>query len=165
MNKIPALICSLFMCLPSFCLDYDYTSTKCIPIYLSITEKVSTSMPIFEGQILEFKVMKTIYNGDNIVIKEGDIIKGRIDTIVTNGMNGFPAELIIDNFDIPNVKQSQLVSTYTKTGVNKSLWVYPLKWAMTPLYPAGSLTNFIRGGHAKIKPTDIITIYYYPEWQ
>ena len=80
-------------------------------------------------------------------------------------MNGFPAEIIIDKFEIPNVKQSQLECTYIKKGQNRSLFVYPLKWALTPIPFVGSLTNLIMGGHAKIKTSDTITVYYYPEWK
>jgi len=166
MNKLSAfclfIACS---CSSAFCLDYDFSSTVYIPINVHITEEISTTMPIYEGQKLDFKVKRTVYNNNKVVVNKGDIIKGEIGTIITNGMNGFPAEIILDNFQIPNVNQSQIVGTYTKAGVNRCFWVYPLKWAMTPLYPAGSLTNFIKGGQAKIKTSDIITIYYYPEWK
>ena len=79
-------------------------------------------------------------------------------------MNGFPAEIIVDDFEIPGIKSTQMQSTYIKKGQNRCFWVYPLKWALTPIPFVGSLTNFIKGGHARIKTKDIITIYYYPEW-
>ena len=80
-------------------------------------------------------------------------------------MNGFPAEIIIEDFEIPNIKNSKLLATYTKKGQNRCFFVYPLKWALTPIPGVGSLTNFIKGGHAKVKTTDIITVYYYPNWE
>ena len=80
-------------------------------------------------------------------------------------MNGFPAEIIIDNFKIPNVNKSQLISTITEVGTNRCIWVYPLKWALTPIPFVGSTTNLIKGGHAKLKTKKPITIYYYPDWQ
>lgn len=145
-------------------LNYDYSSTLSIPIQLNITEEVSTKYGLQEGQTAKFKVINdVVYNGETIV-KKGDIINGKIETVITSGMNGFPAEIIVDNFEIPNIKQTQLISTYTKKGQNRCLWVYPLKWSLTLIPFVGSLTNLIMGGHATIKTSDIITIYYYPHW-
>ena len=39
-----------------------------------------------------------------------------------------------------------------------------MKWALTILPPSGSLTNFIKGGHAKLKTNEVIELYYYPDW-
>lgn len=80
-------------------------------------------------------------------------------------MNGFPAEIMIDDFELPGIKQSQLMGGYVKKGQNRCFWVYPLKWSLTLIPFVGSLTNFIKGGHVKLRPTDIITIYYYPNWR
>lgn len=146
-------------------LPYNYLSTDFIPIKVAITKEISTKDAITEGEALEFRVIKDVIYKDKTILKEGDIINGKLETIVTSGMNGFPAELHVDNFEIPNVKQSQLISAYTKKGQNRCLWVYPLKWALTIIPFVGSLTNLIMGGHAKIKTTDIITIYYFPDWQ
>lgn len=145
-------------------LPYDYSSTKSIPIYLSITDEISTKYGIIEGQILNFRVIKTIsYNG-KVLIKEGEIVKGKVETVITSGMNGFPAEIIVDEFQLPDINNSQLISEYIKKGQNRCFWVYPLKWSLTLIPFVGSLTNLIMGGHARIKTTDIITVYYYPEW-
>ena len=166
MNK---LLCLLFVFLLSqssvLSLDYDYSSTKKIPIKMSITEEISTKSDIIEGQKVDFLVLNDVkYNGQTIV-RKGDIVKGNIETLITSGMNGFPAEIIVDNFEFPGIPKTKLVSTYTKAGHNRCFWVYPLKWALTPIPFVGSLTNFIKGGHARLKPSDIITVYYYPEWK
>ncbi len=145
-------------------LPYNYLSTISVPIKLEIVEEFTTKEPLNEGDILKFRVLKdAFYNGQSVV-KKGDIINGRIETIITAGMNGFPAEIIVDDFEIPGIKSSQMQSTYIKKGQNRCFWVYPLKWALTPIPFVGSLTNFIKGGHARIKTKDVITIYYYPEW-
>lgn len=80
-------------------------------------------------------------------------------------MNGFPAEIIVDNFEIPNIDNSKTISTYAKKGQNRCIWVYPLKWSLTWIPLVGSFTNLIKGGQAKIKTTDVIIVYYYPEWK
>lgn len=146
-------------------LPYDYSDTQSIPIKLSILEEVTSKSGAVESQSLFFRVRDdVIYNGRTIA-KKNDVVKAKLETVIPRGMNGFPAELIVDNFNFPEIKKSQLVSTYTKKGMNRSLWVYPLKWALTPIPFAGSFTNFIMGGEAKIKKTDIITVYYYPNWK
>ena len=166
MNKLFLLICAfIFTSIPAFCLPYDYTSTKNIPIKLSITEEISTKMPITEGQIITFIVQNDAAYEGRTVVKKNELVTGRIETITTSGMNGFPAELTIDNFKIPNINKTQLISTYTKKGQNRCLWVYPLKWSLTWIPFVGSVTNLIKGGHARIKPSDTIVIYYYPEWR
>ncbi len=146
-------------------LEYDYSSTECIPIKLNISKPLSTKDDIIEGEQVEFIAAETVYYNGKLVVKKGDIIPARVETVITAGMNGFPAEIIVEDFKIPNIASSKLIGKYSKAGQNRCLWVYPLKWALTPLPPTGSLTNFIYGGHAKIKPSDIATIYYYPNWK
>ena len=79
-------------------------------------------------------------------------------------MNGIPASIIIGSFDIPNINPDKVTYYYEIIGQDRSLWVYPLKWALTILPPTGSLTNFIFGGHAKLSTKKKIKLYYYPEW-
>lgn len=146
-------------------LPYDFSSIYSIPIEMSIKKEISTKDVIKYDKSLEFIVNKDVVYNNEIVIQKNQCVTAKIGAVVSSGMNGFPAEITIDDFDIPNIKDSQLLSTYTKYGVNRSLWVYPIKWALTPIPFVGSLTNFIKGGHAKIKTTDIITIYYFPNWK
>lgn len=146
-------------------LPYDYSSTEAIPIKLSIINEVSTKDGLIEGQKLKFKVLEDVYYENMPVVKKDDIITGTIETIITSGMNGFPAEIIVDDFEIAGINSSQLISTYIKKGQNRCFWVYPLKWALTIIPFVGSLTNFIMGGHARIKTKDVITIYYFPKWK
>ena len=146
-------------------LPYDYSSTEAIPIKLSIINEVSTKDGLIEGQKLKFKVLEDVYYENMHVVKKDDIITGTIETIITSGMNGFPAEIIVDDFEIAGINSSQLISTYIKKGQNRCFWVYPLKWALTIIPFVGSLTNFIMGGHARIKTKDVITIYYFPKWK
>jgi len=166
MNKILSVLLLLFfLCVPVFALEYDFSSTKKIPIKMKIVEPISTKMDIQEGQLIKFRIIEDVIHNKELLVKKNTIISAKLEMIITSGLNGFPAEIIIDNFEIPNIKKSQLISTYTKTGQNRSLIVYPIKWALTWLPGIGSLTNLIKGGHAKIKAKDIITIYYYPEWK
>lgn len=146
-------------------LPYNYLSTKSIPIRLTVTKEISTEFPVPEGSVIDLRVVHDVYDNNNLILKQGDIITGKVETIITSGMNGFPAEIILDDFNIPNVQSSKLISVYTKKGQNRCFWVYPLKWSLTLIPFVGSLTNLIMGGHARISPDDIITIYYFPNWK
>ena len=147
-------------------LPYNFESTYKVPIKLGIITPITTKgETLYEGQILQFKVLQDAYCKRKTFLKKGTIINGRIETLISTGMNGFPAEIIISNFEIPGAKPSQLVDTYTKKGQNRCYIVYPIKWALTIIPFVGSLTNLIKGGHAKIKAKDEIVIYYYPEWK
>lgn len=166
MNKrvFIAFLCLLFQCSLVFADSYDFSSTKCIPIKMTIRNELSTKNPIPEGSEIKFRIIEDVkYNG-KFIVKRGEIVQARVGTIITSGMNGFPAEIIIDDFRISNIDESKLISEFTKKGQNRCLWVYPLKWALTPIPFVGSLTNLIKGGNAYLKPSDIVTVYYYPEW-
>ena len=148
-----------------FACNYDFQSTYSIPIKMSILQEISTKEGILEGEELEFRIIEDVVYNNKLILKSGDIVKGRVATVVSSGMNGFPAEIFVEDFKIKEIPQQKLQDTYIKAGINRCFWVYPLKWALTPIPGVGSLTNLIKGGHSKIKTTDIITIYYYPEWK
>lgn len=145
-------------------LEYNFLSTKSIQIELIPTEELSTKEGIIEGKELGLLVAKNVYHNEHILVKEGTTAYARVETVITAGMNGFPAEIIISHFEIPGINSAKILGEYSCTGQNRCLWVYPLKWILTFLPPTGSLTNFIYGGHARIKTTDRIVVYYYPEW-
>lgn len=146
-------------------LPYNFESTYSVPIKLGIIEPISTKDNLSEGQIIQFKVLQDTYCKRRTILKKGQIVTAKIETIITSGMNGFPAEIILGNFEIPNLEKSKLMDSYTKKGQNRCFWVYPLKWSLTIIPFVGSLTNLIMGGHARIKTSDVITIYYFPDWK
>lgn len=146
-------------------LPYNYLDTESVAINLSIVDAISTKKSLYEGQIIKFKVLRDVYYQGVCLVHKGEIVDARVETIITSGMNGFPAEIILGDFSIPHLSNSKLIDSYTQKGSNRCLWVYPLKWALTPIPFAGSFTNLIKGGHAKIKTTDVITLQYYPNWK
>ncbi len=146
-------------------LDYNYLSFEKIPIYLQIKNGLSTKKnTVYEGQELEFTVAKDVMYNNQCIVKKGTLVTAKIETYVTRGMNGIPATLIIDKFNIPNIDSNKLKGPYIKKGKSLTLLVLPIKWALTPIPGVGSLTNFIIGGNASLSEKDPIIIYYYPEW-
>ena len=146
-------------------LPYDYSDTHSIPIKMNILEEISTKDGLIEGDIVKLKVKRDVYDKRNLIVKNNTIVTAKIETYITKGMNGFPAEIILDNFQIEGIKDTQLLSTYTKTGKNFAPLVYPIKWALTPIPFLGSVTNLITGTNATIRTDDDIVIQYFPNWK
>ena len=142
----------------SYGLEDDYTSTQAIPIEMLPDIELSTKEGIIEGHKLTLHVTDDVFYKETLLVKKDTIVQATIETVITAGMNGFPAEIIIGKFEIPGLESSKILGEYSKTGQNRCLWVYPLKWALTFLPPTGSLTNFIYGGHSNLKTTDKITV-------
>ena len=146
-------------------LPYDFSDTKSITLKLAAANELSTKEEIYEGQEVRLTLKNDVVCHNILIARRGTPAKARIETIVTKGMNGFPAEIIISNFKIEGIESSQLLDIYVKKGRNYALLVYPIKWALTPIPFVGTLTNLIKGGEAKIKKDEIITIQYFPHWK
>lgn len=146
--------------------QYNYTSTDRVEVKLQLDgEKISTKKgTATEGQQVQFRVKKDVRYKGRVIIPKFTLVTGIIQTFVTKGMNGIPATIIIDNIQIEGIDSKKLKGTIIKKGINLSLLVFPLKWALTILPPTGSLTNFIPGGNATINKKTDITVYYYPNW-
>jgi len=149
-------------------LEYNYESVKSIPIKISLKEKIKSEKDLYEGQTVEFIVQKSIYKNGKIKLKRGGIIKARVSTIISSGMNGIPASVIFDSFEAEDgadvFTPGQITDTLEVFGQDRTYYVFPLKWALTFLPPTGSLTNFIKGGHVRINTKKVFTLYYHPEW-
>lgn len=149
---------------PEAHLNYNYESTTKIPIKMQITENIKDENHVYEGQPVTFRVVRDVFYNEEVVIKQGTIVPAKVETVITSGMNGIPASIIFGSFKFENIDANKIDYTYERFGQDRSLWVFPLKWALTILPPTGSLTNFIKGGHAGLKTNKIIEINYYPDW-
>lgn len=158
-NKLPKYIQK-----PKINNNYNFESTVKLPVRMRILEEVHCEKDVYEGQILKFRVTKAVYHNSENLIPENSIITARVKAIITSGMNGIPASIILDDFNINNLKKGQFANNIEIFGQDRSLIVFPLKWVLTVIPPTGSLTNLIRGGHAKIKTKKTIILDYYPEW-
>ena len=149
---------------PAVYKDYNFESTARIPIKLKSMYNIKSETDVYEGQFIDFKVAKDVLYNGKLIVRRGEIIPARISVIIPPGMNGIPASIIFRDFDIRDYAKGQISDSYEVFGQDRSLLVFPLKWALTIFPPTGSLTNFIMGGHAKLKTKKPITVYYYPEW-
>lgn len=162
MNRVFTFLL-LFIIMP-FCSAYNYESTEKIPIKLSIENEIPSEKDVYEGQSVNFKVLYSVRYNNKLIVQRGDTVPASVKVIITSGMNGIPASIIFGDFKIKGIPSSQLDDTFEVFGQDRSLFVFPLKWALTPLPPTGSLTNFIKGGRVKVKKNKVITIYYHPNW-
>lgn len=143
---------------------YNYKSFEKIPFQIKIMEEIKSEQDVFEGQVINFKIAKDVVYKNKIIFKRGTLVSAKVSLIATSGMNGIPASILFSDFYIEGYSKNKFTPTYEVFGQDRSLFVFPLKWALTILPPTGSFTNFIKGGHAKIKPKNTITIFYYPCW-
>lgn len=150
---------------PQTNINYNYESFEKIPIKLNIKKPITTKdNSIYEGQVIDFYVKENVKYENKIIIKKGTPVSAVIQAYISRGMNGIPALIVLDNFKIPNIDSSKLKAEYVKKGHNRTLLVFPIKWALTLIPGAGYIPNLILGGHANIKKKDTIIIYYYPKW-
>ena len=150
---------------PQTNLNYNYESFERVPIKLEILEPISTKKgSVAEGQIIEFIVKEDVIYDSSIIIEKGTNVTAKVQTFMDRGMNGIPATLIIDDFNIEGIDKNKLKATYIKRGQNRTLIVLPIKWALTFIPFAGYVSNLIIGGHANIKKKNTIILFYYPNW-
>ncbi len=150
---------------PQTNLNYNYESFERVPIKLEIVKPISTKKGcITEGQVIDFIVKEDVRYNSKIVVKKGAKVTAKVQTAMDRGMNGVPATLIIDDFNIEGIDKNKLKATYIKRGQNRTLIVLPIKWALTLIPFAGYVSNLIIGGHANIKKKNTIILFYYPNW-
>ncbi len=128
-----------------------------IPVKIQIKKHFSTKHKVDEGDFVEFKTLADV-KIKNKTYQAGTIVQGRIETISQNKIWGVPSDLVIGNFTING---EPLKGEINKTGANRSLWLYPTIYITTMMFGVGLLLIPLRGGHAKIKPTQVYTVHYH----
>lgn len=132
----------------------DNNSATAVPV--RICELYSTRYKIDEGDYIDFETTKEVRIKGK-TYPAGTPVKARVETISQNGAMGVPADLIISNFSIEGIPLSGEVN---KIGANRTLWVRPSVYLLTILFfGSGVLLIPIRGGHAKIRPTETFMLY------
>ncbi len=143
--------------------SYNYESIESKIIRVRIINDVKSEADVKEGDKLCFESLDNIYYKGQKLLAKGDIVYAYVESSIANGMNGIPGNIVLGNFETINIPNSQLSDDVEIYGLDLSWLVFPLKWALTFLPPTGSLTNFIKGGHANIKANEIIEIRFYPK--
>ena len=138
---------------------YDFTK-KQIPIKIKIAEQLKSTRQIIEGSTIPFVAEQDFeINGKNY--SRGTTILGRVETISASDKMGVPESIEISNFYIPGEKEIDLYGSISKTGANRSIWVYPLYQAGNiTFYVAGFVFVPIHGGRVKLSNSETFTVFY-----
>ena len=132
----------------------DNNSMTAVPV--RIKKLFTTKSKIQEGDYLEFETTKDIVINKK-TYPARTTVKARVETISLNESWGVPSDLVLGNFSIDGIP---LGGEINKTGANRTLWVRPAAWTLIILFwGAGILLTPIRGGHAKIRTSEIYTLY------
>jgi len=137
---------------------YDFTK-KQIPIQIKLAEHLKSTRNILEGATIPF-IAQSDFEINGKKYNRGTTILGRVETISASDKMGTPESIKISNFYLPDEK-IELHGSVSKTGANRSIWVYPL-------YQAGNITFFvagfvfvpIHGGRVKLLTSEAFTVFY-----
>ena len=139
--------------------QYDFTK-KQIPIQIKISEQLKSTRDILEGSTIPF-IAQHDFEINGKKYDKGTQILGRVETISESDKMGTPECIKISNFYIPGEKEIDLFGSVSKTGANRSIWVYPLYQAGNIcLYVAGFVFVPIHGGRAKLLTSESFTLFY-----
>ncbi len=138
---------------------YDFTKQQ-IPVQIQLAEQLQTK-GLLEGTIVHFAATHDFtINGKTF--PKGTIVLGRVETLSASDKMGVPETLKIDNFYIEDDgEEINLSGSISKTGANRSIWVYPLYQAGNiTFYAAGFIFVPIHGGRAKLSTTDSFIVFF-----
>ena len=139
--------------------NYDFTKRQ-IPVQIRLAQQIKTK-GLLEGSVVPFVATHDFeINGKKFA--EGTPVLGRVETVSESDKMGVPETLKIDNFYIDDEgKEIILHGSVSKTGANRSIWVYPLYQAGNiTFYVAGFVFVPIHGGRAKLLTTEFFTVFY-----
>lgn len=139
--------------------EYDFTKQQ-IPVHIQLAQQLKTK-GLLEGSVVPFVTTHDFeINGKKF--DKGTTVLGRVETLSASDKMGTPETLKIDNFYIEDAgKEINLHGSVSKTGANRSIWVYPLYQAGNiTFYVAGFVFVPIHGGRAKLSTSESFTVYY-----
>ena len=137
---------------------YDFTK-KQIPIKIKLSEHLKSTRNILEGSTIPF-IAQNDFEINGKKYNSGTTILGRVETISASDKMGTPESIKISNFYIPD-EQIELHGSVSKSGANRSIWVYPLYQAGNiTFYVAGFIFVPIHGGRVKLSTSEAFTVFY-----
>ena len=139
---------------------YDFTKKR-VPISIQLAKHIKSTKELLEGGAIPF-IATQDFEIKGKKYEKGTTILGRVETISASDKMGVPECLKIGNFYIDdNGEEINLHGSVSKTGANRSIWVYPLYQAGNiTFYVAGFVFVPIHGGRAKISTSEAFTVFY-----
>lgn len=137
--------------------DIVTDKTELVSLELKIKNRLASSdSNIDEGDYVEFETTKAV-SYKSKTYPAGTIVKARIENISPNGMRGVPGDIILGHFSIGN---TNLIGEISKTGSNRSVWVYPVATVGSAFFGLGLLFLLVKGGSAELKTTQVYKVYF-----
>lgn len=131
---------------------YDFQNLYHTYIKVHSARDISTKQAINAGDKVYFYVDENVKKDGKTIVRKGEKITARIETISESGLYGVPADIIIGNFKIRDIP---IEGEITKEGFTHTYWIIPVSNVASFFIPfSGQLFRFIHGGHAKIKTKD-----------
>ncbi len=139
---------------------YDFTKKR-VPIHIQLAKHIKSTKELIEGAAIPF-IATHAFEINGKKYEKGTTVLGRVETISASDKMGVPESVKIDNFYIEDEgKEINLHGHVSKTGANRSIWVYPLYQAGNiTFYVAGFVFVPIHGGRAKLSTTESFTVFY-----
>lgn len=138
---------------------YDFTKQR-VPVHIRLAQQLKTK-GLLEGAVVPF-IATEDFEIKGKKFEKGTTVLGRVETLSASDKMGVPETLKIDNFYIEDEgKEINLHGGVSKTGANRSIWVYPLYQAGNiTFYVAGFVFVPIHGGRAKLSTSEFFTVFY-----
>lgn len=131
---------------------YDFQNIHHLYVKVHSARDISTKQAINAGDRVYFYVDENVKKDGKTIIRKGEKITARIETISESGLYGVPADIIIGDFKIRDIP---IAGEITKEGFTHTYWIIPASNIASFFIPfSGQLFRFIHGGHAKIKTKD-----------
>ena len=143
---------------------YNFQNVNHLFVKVHSATIISTKMPLNVGDEVVFVVSKNVNHDGKILIKKGEKVSARVETISESGTYGVGADIILGNFKIGDLS---LEGEIEKEGFTHSYWVIPVSQAAGFFLPFSNYAfQFIKGGHAKISPKETFELQLPDEfWQ
>lgn len=143
---------------------YDFQNVNHLFVKVHSAKIISTKNPMNVGDEVFFMVSENVTKNGKILVKKGELVSARVETISESGTYGVAADIIIGNFKIGN---TSLTGEISKEGFTHAYWVIPVSQAAGFFIPFSNYAfRFIRGGHAKITPKETFELQLPDEfWQ
>ena len=138
---------------------YDFRKQQ-IPVQIQIAKQLKTK-GLLEGSIIPFLATHD-FEIKGKKFKKGTTVLGRVEILSPSDKMGVPETLKINNFYIEdNGQEINLSGSVSKTGANRSVWVYPLYQAGNiTYYAAGFIFVPIHGGRAKLSTKESFIVFF-----
>lgn len=136
--------------------EYNFQNVNHLYVKIHSANVISTKNPINAGDEVLFIVSEDVIKNGKLLVRKGQKVSARVETISESGTYGVAADIILGNFKIDKIC---LEGEVRKEGFTHTYWVIPVSQAAGFFIPfSNHLFRFVHGGHAKIKPDETFEI-------